>query len=115
MCGVKVDRLAIQRIIESCDGLPVRLQALEPAIIQSRVITADVIRQVGHQSPPEGGERKDDWEARMAKRRAVLERFVGRTLVCVYYRLPGSQLTLEIDPLAEAVVHWESLTEGSAR
>jgi len=49
----------------------------------------------------------DAMAATIKRRIDALSPYLGRTLVCVLIRLPGVSYTIEIDPTAERIVHWE--------
>ena len=52
---------------------------------------------------------KDDpkYVERLRHRRKALSAYLGSSLVCVLIRFPGVCYTIEIDPVSQAIVHWE--------
>ena len=55
--------------------------------------------------------RGPDWTKRLERRRAALVPFCGVTLLRGSVQVAGTHCTVEIDPKARAVVHWEDYDE----
>lgn len=49
----------------------------------------------------------EDWAMRLRRRSTSLAQYIGQYLICVFVRLPGIHYTIEVDPDARRVVHWE--------
>ena len=53
------------------------------------------------------GNETGDWSKRCHRRIEALMPYLDQRLICVCIRLPGVVYTIEIDPGAEKVIHWE--------
>lgn len=76
--------------------------------IAARTITQSVVETLTTKTLEDTSSA--EWIHRIRLRRKALLSYVGRTLVCVFVKLPGIHYTLEIDPQIGQVVYWESQT-----
>lgn len=95
----------LRRVIEQFDELPEGVRAAQFARIDPRPLDRNLFTQLITQSPPPNSEI--GWSSRILKREESLLPYLGKILFCVHIRLPGAQYTVEVDPVAKAVVHWE--------
>ncbi len=95
---------AISSILLSSD-LPKEVRAARISHVRERLIDdAEISRltEIGH-----SGSDDPELANRLRVRREALTSCLGSTLICLFIRLPGVGYTVEIDPMNEAIVHWE--------
>ena len=92
-------------IIRAHSELPPAARGARPRRIEVRTMTRRLLRQLIAQAPPPNS--PPGWSTRILNREESLAAHIGSTLYCVLIRLPGVHYTLEIDPEAQQVVHWE--------
>ena len=95
----------IRQIIAGCREIPVGIQRAKLTCVNERVLDQTLFRSLASQSRP--GSPEGDWTARLNHRKQNLHKHIGSHLTCVFIRLPGVHYTIEIDPNAASVVHWE--------
>lgn len=93
------------RSILSRSNLPEKVRAAKIHYQVERLLDADLLDflTTGDQGQSSVGEQAP----RLKKRREALSKHVGSYLVCLTIRLPGVLYTIEIDPNAREIVHWE--------
>ena len=92
-------------VIQQFAQLPESVRRAQISRIERRQIDRGLFTQLITQSPPPDSEV--GWSSRILKREESLLPYLGKELVCVLIRLPGIDYTVEIDPVANTVVHWE--------
>ena len=92
-------------VISAFEELPEEVRSARIARVEGRLLDRRLFAQLISQSAP----RNDEvgWSSRILRREESLLPHVGKILFCVLIRLPGVQYTVEVDPLAKTVVHWE--------
>ena len=91
-------------IAESID-LPDEVLRADFSHIHDRILDQDILS--GLISPSTTDAKTGDWTKRRHDREKALIPYLGRRLVCVCIRLPGVRYTIEVDPEADMVIHWE--------
>ena len=94
-----------RNVIREFDQLPECVRKAEISRIDGRPLNRRLFTQLISQSPPPNSEA--GWSSRILKREESLFPYLGKILFCALIRLPGVQYTVEVDPVARAVVHWE--------
>lgn len=92
-------------VIRQFGELPVEVRAAPITRIDGRLLDRGVFAELISQPPPPTGEV--GWSSRILKREESLLPHLGKILFCVLIRLPGVQYTMEVDPAARTIVHWE--------
>lgn len=92
-------------VIASFADLPQEVRQARIARIEGRMLDRALFAQLISQPAP--SHAKVGWSSRILRREESLLPHVGKILFCALIRLPGVQYTVEVDPLAKTVVHWE--------
>ena len=92
-------------VIAGFDELPEEVRTARIARAEGRLLDRTLFAQLISQPSPPAMEV--GWSSRILKREEALLPYVGKILFCVLIRLPGVQYTVEVDPAAKTVVHWE--------
>lgn len=95
----------LREVIVTHDALPEAVRSADFGYVESRILQANVLDEITSQAPLP--HLAGDWSERLQRRRAALEPYLGRLLVCVLIRVPGTHYTIELDPDAREVVYWE--------
>ena len=94
----------LRGIIQRFDELPTDVREARFTRVDERCLDHELMTALVTQLPPFNA---DDWPSRLRKREESLLPYVGKVLICVFIRLPGVHYTIEVDPRAGTVVHWE--------
>ena len=95
----------LRSVIEQFEELPASVRKAQFARIDGRPLDRELFTQLITQPPLPNSEI--GWSTRILKREESLQPYLGQILFCVLIRLPGVQYTVEVDPVAKMVVHWE--------
>ncbi|MCH9695769.1 MAG: hypothetical protein K0U72_14735 [Gammaproteobacteria bacterium] len=100
----RTDSVDIRSILSRSD-LPLEVRSAAIHYQAERLMDPQLLRflTVGDQGQPDSGQQSP----RLEKRRAALSKHLGSYLMCLTIRLPGVLYTIEIDPAASTIVHWE--------
>ena len=97
--------LNLRSIVEESIDLPTGVLDAEFSYVHERILDQKTISDLI--KPSTSGTDSDDWSKRCHRRKQALMPYLDQRLICVCIRLPGIVYTIEIDPEAEEVVHWE--------
>ena len=99
------EKINTDAILAQCRGLPAAVCQIDPTCEQERILTEEELDRLTNPFSA----KLDDTEQqyRLMTRRQALEPHLGSLLMCVYARFPGAHYTIEIDPVTQAVIHWE--------
>ncbi len=92
-------------IVTAFEELPEEVRGARIARVEGRLLDRTLFAQLISQPAPRSEEV--GWSSRILRREESLLPHVGKVLFCVLIRLPGVQYTVEVDPMAKTVVHWE--------
>ena len=92
-------------VIRHFGELPQAVRNTPFSRVDRRTLDHELFTQLITQAPPPDSEL--GWSSRILKREETLFPYLGKVLVCVLIRLPGVEYTVEIDPVKQAIVHWE--------
>lgn len=97
--------LDLRSIVEKSTDLPAEVLSADFSHIYDRVLDQTVYSSL---TTPSSSETETlEWTVRYHQRREALTPYLDQRLICVCIRLPGVVYTIEIDPGAEEVIHWE--------
>ena len=97
--------LDLRTIIEKSIALPAEVLRADFSHIHDRILDQTVYSSL---TTPSSSETETlEWSDRCHRRRGALTPYLDKRLICVCIRLPGVVYTIEIDPGAEEVIHWE--------
>ncbi len=102
---IGISECDLRDILRRLGELPNGVPELPFTQLSCRLLNSDHFQTLVSQSKTQGTDA--DWASRLQKRRANLENCIGHFLVCVFIQLPGCHYTIEVDPIARSVVHWE--------
>ncbi len=97
--------LHLRSIIKESIDLSVEVLRVEFSHIHDRILDQRIFSELIN--PANSETETDDWSTRCHNRKQALMPYVDQRLICVCIRLPGVVYTIEIDPDAEKVIHWE--------
>ena len=97
--------LDLRSIVKESIDLPAEVLSADFSNIHDRILDQKIISGLIKPSKPEP--ETGDWSKRCLHRKEALMPYLGKRLICVCIRLPGVVYTIEIDPGAEDVIHWE--------
>ena len=95
----------LRTIIGSFAELPIEVRRAEFTRIEERSIDRKFLTSVITQPPPSTDHL--DWKDRLVQREESLYPYIGKTLLCVFIRIPDSHYTVEVDPESKKVAYWE--------
>lgn len=95
----------IRAILGACTELPPIVANVEFTRVDARIVDDELLEQLSGESAVSSG--TPDWSDRQKRRKSALSRYLDKTLICIFIRLPGIHYTVEIDPETERVIHWE--------
>ena len=98
------DTLSIESILLK-SNLPKDVRNAPATQIFERLMDAKEIARLTKSHQPQKHDL--DYLERLRVRRRALSANKDSMLICVVIRLPGVMYTIEIDPVAKAIVHWE--------
>jgi len=104
-CSDAYEMLRLHTLVENCPDIPTEAREADVAHVEDRLFDDSLLRKITeHQEKgAAGGSPADSVQRRIES----LTPFIGQRLVCMVIRLPGVRYTIEIDPAAERIVHWE--------
>ena len=97
--------LDLRSIIQESIDLPAEALSADFSHIHERILDQKTISNLI--KPSTSGTETSDWSKRCVRRKEALMPYLDQRLICVCIRLPGVVYTIEIDPSAEEVIHWE--------
>ena len=97
--------LDLRSIVEKSTDQPAEVLSADFSHIHDRILDQKTISDLI--MPSTSGTQTSDWSKRCGRRKEALMPYLGKRLICVCIRLPGVVYTIEIDPGAEEVIHWE--------
>ena len=97
--------LELRSIVEKSINLPAEVLSADFLHIHDRILNQKIFS--GLIEPSTSETETGDWNTRYRHRIKALMPYLDKRLVCVCIRLPGVVYTIEIDPGAEEVIHWE--------
>ncbi len=97
--------LDLRTIIEKSTDLPAEVLSADFSHIHDRILDQKIISRLI--KPSTSKTEIGDWSKRCHRRKEALMRYLDQRIVCVCIRLPGVVYTIEIDPAAEKIIHWE--------
>ncbi len=97
--------LHLRSILKESIDLPAEVLSVEFSHIHDRILDQKVFSEM--LKPPTSGTEAGDWSKRCDRRKEALMPYLDQRLICVCIRLPGVVYTIEIDPRAKKVIHWE--------
>ena len=92
-------------VIAAFEELPEEVRGARIARVEGRLLDRTLFSHLISQPAP--STKEVGWSSRILRREESLLPHVGKVLFCALIRLPGVQYTVEVDPLAKTVVHWE--------
>ena len=95
----------LRDIILRFEELPVAIRQARFTRVEGRVLDQELMKVLNSQSQLPNC--KGDWALRLRKRRESLLPNLGKLAFCIFIRVPGVHYTVEIDPEAKTVIHWE--------
>lgn len=97
--------LDLRSIVQKSTDLPVEVRSTDFSHIHDRILDQKIIS--GLIKPSTSKTEPGDWSKRYHYRKEALMPYLDQRLICVCIPLPGVIYTIEIDPRAEEVIHWE--------
>jgi hypothetical protein len=97
--------LDLWSIIEESIDLPPAALRTDFSHVNDRTLDQKTCSRLTN--PPSSNSDAHDLSERYRHRQEALTPYLGKRLICVCIRLPGVAYTIEIDPEAETVIHWE--------
>ena len=97
--------LDLRSIIHASIDLPTEVLGADFSHVHDRILDQKTISDLI--KPSTSGTDSGDWSKRCHRRKEVLMPYLDQRLICVCIRLPGVIQTIEIDPQAQKVIHWE--------
>jgi len=97
--------LDLRSIVEESVDLPTGVLDANFSHVHERILDLKTISNLIEPSTLEN--ETSDWSNRCHRRKEALMPYLDQRLICVCIRLPGVIYTIEIDPGAEEVIHWE--------
>ena len=91
--------------VRACVELPDYVRHAKFRQVNERILDAKLFRAVVSQRS--FGTSEKNWTERLKWRHDALRPYIGKKLACVFVRLPGVHYTIEVDPVAGEIVHWE--------
>ena len=95
----------IRKILLAHNEIPDAVGTSRITYLEFRLLTSALLFEICTQHPLPGLE--DEWSKRLQRRKAALQSYVGRELLCAVVPQPGALYTVEIEPVDCEVVHWE--------
>jgi len=101
--------LHLRSILKESIDLPADVLSVKFSHIHDRILDQKMFSELI--DPANSETETDDWSKRCHNRKQALMPYVDQRLLCVCIRLPGIVYTIEIDPVAEKVIHceWQSV------
>ena len=93
------------RSILSRSDLPEKVRDAKVHYQTERLMDADLLEFLAFENQDQSSD--DERSPRLLKRCAALSKHLDAYLVCLTIRLPGVLYTIEIDPDAQTIAHWE--------
>ena len=103
--SLRINETDLRDILRRTGELPIGVPETQFTQVCSRLLDDDLFKTLISQNKTHGSD--SEWALRLQKRETSLAPFIGHFLVCVFIRLPGCHYTIELDPVASSVVHWE--------
>ena len=97
--------LDLRSIVEESIDLPAAVLSGDFSHVHDRILDQKIIS--GLMNPTTSESETGDWSKRCHRRKKALMPYIDKRLICVCIRLPGVLYTIEIDPGADEVIHWE--------
>ena len=97
--------LDLRSIVEKSIDLPAEVLSADFSHVHDRILDQKIIS--GLTTPSSSETEALEWSERYHRRREALTPYLDKRLICVCIRLPGVLYTIEIDPGADEVIHWE--------
>ena len=95
----------LRSVVEKSIDLPAEVLSADFSYFHDRILDQTVYSSL---TTPSSSETETlEWSERYHQRRQALTPYLDKRLICVCIRLPGIVYTIEIDPGAEEVIHWE--------
>ena len=98
-------RLNLRSIVKVSIDLPTEVLDADFSHVHERILDQKTISDL--LKPSALGTDNSDWSKRCHRRKEALMPYLNQRLICVCIRLPGVVHTIEIDPQAAKVIHWE--------
>lgn len=98
-------KLDLRSIVKKSTDLPAEVLSADFSHIHDRILDQKIISELTKLPTPET--EFGEWNRRCHRRKKALMPYLDHRLVCVCIRLPSVSYTIEIDPAAEKVIHWE--------
>ena len=95
----------IRKILLAHPEIPESVGTSRITYLEFRPLSSVLLFEICTQHPLPGLE--DDWSRRLQRRKGALQDYVGNELLCAVIPQPGALYTVEIEPIACEVVHWE--------
>lgn len=95
----------LRGVIRGFEELPEYVRYAHFTQVSERQLDFNLFNTMVSQSPNPANDRA--WADRLQRRHDALLPHTGKMLTCVFIRLPGVHYTIEVDPVAREVVHWE--------
>ena len=95
----------LRSIVKESIDLPAEVLSADFSHIHDRMLDQKIIS--GLINPSTSEIETGDWSKRCHDRKEALMPYLDKRLICVCIQLPGVVYTIEIDPGAEVVIHWE--------
>ena len=97
--------LDLRSIIKESIDLPAEVLRADFSHVYDRILDQTVYSSL---TTPSSSETETlESSERYHRRREALTPYLDKRLICVCIRLPGIVYSIEIDPAAEKVIHWE--------
>ena len=97
--------LDLRSIVDESIDLPTGVLDADFSHVHERILDRKTISDLI--KPSTSGTEASDWSKRCDRRKEALMPYLDQPLICVCIRLPGVVYTIEIDPGAKKVIHWE--------
>ncbi len=97
--------LPLRSILKESINLPAQVLGVKFSYVHDRILDQKIFSELI--TPANSEPETDNRSKRCHNRKQALMPYVDQRLVCVCIRLPGVVYTIEIDPGAEKVIHWE--------
>jgi hypothetical protein len=97
--------LHLRSILKESIDLPAGVLSVEFSHIHDRILDQKIFSELI--DPANSETETEDWSKRCHNRKQALMPYLDQRLICVCIRLPGVVYTIEIDPSARKVIHWE--------
>ena len=95
----------LRSVVKESIDLPAEVLSADFSCIHGRILDQKII--AGLTKPSASESENGGCSKRCRRRKKALTPYLDKRLICVCIRLPGVLCTIEIDPGAEKVIHWE--------